>query len=366
MISVILVNYHTARHTIGAVASVTAQHAVVTPEIIVVDNSASDAESALLKAHLPDTVTYIRNPDNIGFASACNQAFNYSNGESILLLNPDARLLPGALSKLTDSLNSHPDAGAIGPRIYWDDNCRFLMPPSTYPSLSGFYREAVSKAIPRLSAYPSLHFRKKALQTWTCTTAIPVEALSGGHVLIRREAIQRCGGLFDPRFFMYWEDTDLMYRLKKNGYRLYLEPGAECLHYYEHSHAKDQLIAQGWPIYQQKHFHKKLSFRFVDSINKHLPTVSVPHAEPVAANQEKLVFPVPTGLHNAWLLEIGVSPQLIPAIGYFGNGSTVEVDAHLFRRLRDKTYFARLSAPIPQPDLMYYWQWQGSQQPAWT
>ncbi|MCW5618176.1 MAG: glycosyltransferase family 2 protein [Nitrosomonas sp.] len=362
MISVILVNYHTARHTIDAVASVMSQHTVAAPpEIIIIDNSVSDAENALLKTHLPDTVTYIRNPENTGFANACNQAFAQSNGEFVLLLNPDARLLPGALSKLADSLTHHPDAGAVGPRVYWDDDCRFLMPPSTYLSLSDFYREAISRAIPRLSAYPSLSFRKKALQAWTCTTAIPVDALSGGHMLIRREAIQRCGGLFDPRFFMYWEDTDLMHRLKKHGYRLYLEPGARCLHYYEHSHAKDRLIAEGWSAYQQKHLSGDMRFQLIDTLNKRLPPTKAPHIESIAANQEKLVFSIPAELRNAWLLEIGASPQLIPAMGYFGDGPVAEVGASLFRRLREKTYFARLSAPVPHPDLMYYWQWQGYQ-----
>ena len=361
MISVILVNYHTARHTLDAVASVDAQQAIDKPEIIVVDNSVSDAESAFLSAHLPGTATCIRNPENTGFASACNLAFAQSSGEFVLLLNPDARLLPGALSKLADSLTNHPDAGAVGPRVYWDDGRRFLMPPSTYPSLSGFYREAISRAIPRLSAHPSFHFRKKALQTWTCTTAMPVEALSGGHVLIRREAIQRCGGLFDPRFFMYWEDTDLVYRLKKYGYQLYLEPGAECLHYYEHSHAKDRLIAEGWPAYQQKHLRSDMRFQLIDALNKRLPPARAPYIESIAANREKLVFPVPAGLRSAWLLEIGVSPQLIPAIGYFGNGPAAEIDASLFRRLREKTYFARLSAPSLRPNPIYYWQWQGYQ-----
>lgn len=360
MISVILVNYLTARHTLDAVASVAAQQVIDKPEIIVVDNSVNDSEHALLNAKLPGEVTHIRNPENTGFASACNLAFAQSSGEFILLLNPDARLLPGALSKLADSLANHPDAGAVGPRVYWDDGCQFLIPPSIYPSLSGFFREAVSRAIPRLSAYPSLHVRKKALRAWTCTTAIPVEALSGGHMLIRREAILRSGGLFDPRFFLYWEDTDLMRRLKKRGYRLYLEPGAGCLHYYEHSHTKDELIAQGWPAYQQKHLHSDKRFQLINALNTRLPHAKVPHIESILANQEKLIFPVPVELRNAWLLEIGASPQLIPAVGCFGSGSAAEVDASLFRRLHEKTYFARLSAPVPRPDRVYYWQWQSS------
>ncbi|HNP27374.1 MAG TPA: hypothetical protein PKM20_11575, partial [Nitrosomonas sp.] len=251
------------------------------------------------------------------------------------------------------------DAGAVGPRVYWDADCRFLMPPSTYPSITSFYKEAVSRLRPLLSKYQSLDFREKALQAWACNTPLPVEALSGGHVLIRRDAILKCGGLFDPRFFMYWEDTDLMHRLKKSGYRLYLEPGAGCLHFYEHSHAKEQLITQGWSVFQQKHFQQNKRFQFVNWLNKQLPPVAVPDITPITVKNEKLIFPVPPELQNAWLLELGTTPQLIPAIGHFGSGPTAEVDTVLFPRLQDKIYFARLSEPVSRPDLIYYWQWQG-------
>lgn len=361
MISVILVNYHTARHTLEAVASVRAQQDTAETELFVVDNSVSEAETALLEANLPTTATFMRNAENIGFARACNQAFELTTGEFILLLNPDARLLPGALSRLADTLTRHPDAGAVGPRVYWDDERRFLMPPSTFPSITGFYQEAVSRAIARFSAYPSLQFRKKALQAWRSDTVFPVDALSGGHVLIRRSAVQRSGGLFDPQFFMYWEDSDLMHRLKQNGYRLYLDPAAGCLHYYEHSPAKDQRIAQGWPAYLHKHLHKTVGFRLADALNRRLPPVHTPDIATLTVQEGKLRFPVPIEIQDAWLLEIGVSPQLIPAIGHFGNGPVAEIDAALFQRLQQKMYFARLSAPTRQPNLLYYWQWQGCQ-----
>ncbi|MCB1986638.1 MAG: glycosyltransferase family 2 protein [Burkholderiales bacterium] len=360
MISAILVNYKTNDQLLGAIASVLNQKISGSLEVIVVDNSPNDNSGTLLEAQLPNSVTYIRNKKNTGFASACNQAFARSCGEFILLLNPDARLLPSALSTLSDSLIKHPDAGAVGPRVYWDDDCRFLMPPSTYPSIRVFFKEATSRLHPRLAGYNSFDFRKKALQAWICAKPLIVEALSGGHILIRRDAILKCGGLFDERFFMYWEDTDLMHRLKKKGYRLYLDPRAACLHYYEHSFSKDRLISQGWSTYQQKYLQKKISFQFVNWLNKKLPPVRTPHIESITANNEKLVFDVPPELRNAWLLELGTTPQLMPAIGHFGSGPTAEVDTILFKRLKEKIYYARLSAPNPKPDLIYYWQWQGS------
>ena len=361
MISVILVNYYTARHILEAVASVIAQQYSAETELFVVDNSVSETETALLEANLPTTVTFIRNAENIGFARACNLAFEHANGEFILLLNPDARLLPGALPKLAETLSHHADAGAVGPRVYWDDERRFLMPPSTFPSVLGFCQEAVSRAIARLSAYPSMQFRKKALQAWTSDTVLPVDALSGGHMLIRRSAIERSGGLFDPQFFMYWEDSDLMHRLKQNGYRLYLEPTAGCLHYYEHSPKKDQRIARGWPAYLHKNLRKSAGFRLADALNRRLPPVRTPDIAPLTPQDGKLSFPVPTEIQDAWLLEVGTSPQLIPAIGHFGSGPIAEIGTTLFQRLQQKKYFARLSAPTRRPNLLYYWQWQGYQ-----
>jgi len=359
MISVILVNYQSADQLLSAVTSVFNQQLPDQLEVIVVNNSQSVSENAILQAQLPQEITYIRNNENAGFAKACNQAFARSRGEFIFLLNPDARLLPSALSRLAESLKKNPNAGAIGPRAYWDNECQFLMPPSTFPSITSFYKQAISRLHPKLSLYQSLDFREKALQTWTCTTPIPVEALSGGHVLIRREAILKCGGLFDERFFMYWEDTDLMQRLRKTGYHLYIDPMAGCLHFYEHSSAKDQLIGQGWSIYQQKHFQKNIYFQSAQWLNNQLPPVEAPNILSLTPDNEKLTFPVPQKLRKAWLLELGTTPQFIPAIGHFGSGPVAEVDTILFKRFRENTYFARLSQPIPRPDLIYYWQWQG-------
>ena len=359
MITAILVNYHTAQHTLDAAMSIYTQQEIKRPEIIVIDNSASHSEKELLKSRLPHGTTYIYNTENTGFAKACNQAMNHSSSEFILLLNPDARLLPGALSTLATCLKNHPDAGAVGPRVYWDEDCRFLMPPSTYPSIWNFYKEIISQLHPKLGNYKSFDFRKMALRAWTCTKPLIVEALSGGHVLIRREAIHKCSGLFDERFFMYWEDTDLMHRLKKNGFRLYMEPRASCLHFYEHSQTKQKLIAQGWSVYQQKYLQKNSSFQFANWLKKRLSPVKTPDFKQIGVDNEKLIFPVPHELRNAWLLELGTTSQLIPAIGHFGSGPKAEVETALFRRLQEKTYFARLSTPDLKPNLIYYWQWQG-------
>lgn len=138
-----------------------------------------------------------------------------------------------------------------------------------------------------------------------------------------------------------------------------MDPRAGCLHYYEHYPSKNHLISKGWSIYQQKYFQRNINFHFINWLKKKLPPVRTPHIESIAVTNEKLVFHIPPELRNAWLLELGTTPQLIPAIGHFGSGPKAEVETALFKRLQQKIYFARLSAPNSKPDLVYYWQWQG-------
>ncbi len=59
------------------------------------------------------------------------------------------------------------------------------------------------------------------------------------------------------------------------------------------------------------------------------------------------------------LLELSSSPHFIPAIGHFGNGSIAEVNFSYWSRLHENTYFARLSTPVPKPDQLFHWRWQG-------
>lgn len=356
-ISALLVNYHTAPLLAGAVASLLAQPDIDGLEIIVADNSESDEEYARLRSLLPASVQTVQNARNTGFAAACNAALTQASGDAILLLNPDARLQPGALARLAATLFASPRTGAVGPLTFWDDDARFALPPSTFPSLDDYLRRAVSRLHPTLGTRYAQAFRRKALQMWTATAPVRVEALSGGHVLLKRSAIDKAGGLFDERFFMYWEDSDLMQRLHDAGYRLFVDPVARAVHQYDHHPGKDAMMSRGWPLYHAKHFQGRLRARLAEWIERHAaPGPALPpELQPIAG--EPIRLPVPDALQAGWVLEVSPALNFVPAMGRIGHGPCAEIPAECWQRFTGGRYFARLGSPTDAHELQRCWSW---------
>ncbi len=336
----ILVNYHCADLILEAVASIAAD-----PEcdwIHVVDNSEDAAEAALLKDKLPTKVRLIVSPRNIGFGRACNLALEGMQPDAVLLLNPDATLRPGALGQLKATLLAHKSAGAVGPRVYWDEDENFLMPPSTYPSSVGFFVELLGRRWPWVERLRAAHFRNTSLTYWTCEQPVRVAALSGGHVLLRHKALLSANGLFDPRFFMYWEDTDLMRRLTDKHWQLWMEPRARAVHAYAHSDAKDRMLVAGWDVYQDRYF----SHFFWQWLMNFCVGASTPNAadfKRIQPNADSDVWiDMPERRNCAWLMEISPSQKFVPSIGLFGHGTRGVISGHLTARLTGRDYYVRV------------------------
>lgn len=354
MISALIVNYHCASLTRKAVESVLAEDTEV--EVIVVDNSADDGELIRLRQSLPVEVTLLSSGRNEGFAKACNWAYRQSRGSMILLLNPDAYLLPGALVRMKETLVGSPRVGAVGPRIYWDDEKRFLLPPSVFPSPWQNLWEKTERIHHRIWEVYSLLFRRAAICFWLAEKPMRQAALSGGHMLLSRSAVERCGGLFDERFFMYYEDSDLVLRLRRAGYRLFLEPRAGCVHRYQHSADKNVLMGNSYLSYIEKNYRKNITFR----IGSWLPTRTLRcgNVIPLGSIVVSPEFEVPPSLRTRWLLEISPSPSLVPAIAHFGSGKTAAIPQECWKLLHAGRYFARLTPPDFWPTNKVTWTWE--------
>ena len=92
----VIVNYKSWAFTLRAVESILAFESLGPVTVVVVDNSALPEEAERLRTNLPPSVSLRVNDRNMGFGFACNQAFKEFEGDAILLMNPDARLLPAA------------------------------------------------------------------------------------------------------------------------------------------------------------------------------------------------------------------------------------------------------------------------------
>lgn len=342
MISVIIVDYDSADLTKRAVDSVLNENEEI--EIFVVDNTCTATERQLLNSALPKEVNQIYNKTNEGFGKACNKAYAASIGEWIFLLNPDAYIMPGALTRLKDFLIKNSDAGAVGPRIYWNTSRTFLLPPSILPSGSGELWQRIGEISRLFGFIDACVTRNRQLRAWKAVSPLRQRALSGGHVMLRRSAIDKCGGLFDESFFMYYEDSDLSVRLRRAGYSLHMEPRAEVVHNYIQGASKIELMEKSREFYFKKNFADSLFLKLA----KKLPAkgLSLPKiCTPLGKSEFPIRFNIPSVFQKNWLFEWSPFPSFSPSVGYFGKGTVMEIPADMRAMLGPGTYYSRVSHP---------------------
>jgi len=206
-------------------------------EVIVVDNASSDGTAALVKNKFPQ-VTLIQNEQNLGFAKANNQAIKQAKGRYVVILNQDVVILDNALGKMVSFLDHYPETGAVGCKIYTSlaktdiqisAFKRFPTPGIVFlhTLINGRFKKIFSgsKMVKMLSDKYLMHCASHNFQQ-------EVEHLIGAIIMTRQDIISQVG-LLDERFFMYLEETDWCYRIRKKGWKIYFLPDAEIVHFYD-------------------------------------------------------------------------------------------------------------------------------------
>lgn len=223
-VTIVIVSYNVSELLEECLASIE-KETFCDHEIIVVDNHSSDGSAEIAKAIHPE-IALINNPTNVGFARANNQAFRRARGRYVFMLNPDTRILGSAIDKLVRFMDAHPEAGASGPKNLNSDlslqyNCHH------FPSVSTVLMEFLQlrRFFPK-----SRLFGRAQMTYWTYDEIRPVDYITGCSLMIRREVLERLGYL-DERFFMYSEETDFCFRLKRNNLKTLFYPGASIVHY---------------------------------------------------------------------------------------------------------------------------------------
>lgn len=171
----------------------------------------------------PEAVV-IENRTNVGFGTACNQAFARASGDLWLLLNPDAALEPSAFGRLVAFLDGRSEAAVVGARIVAGPQAHSEnagMAPGLR-SLAGHFL-FLNRVLPRGS------WRGFFVPRGPAATPIRVDWCGAAVLLVRPVAIRAVGG-FDPTFFLYGEDVDLGMRLTAGGWEVWLDPSATARH----------------------------------------------------------------------------------------------------------------------------------------
>ena len=223
-LSIIIVNWNTSDLLARCLSSLEQEaFGDVAPqcEVFVVDNASTDGSRQRVRDEFL-WVSLIENEKNLGFAQANNLALAQAQGEFVLLLNSDTRLLPGALQALLAFMAAHPPAGACGARLL---NADGSLQPSCQPMLTP------EREFWRLSFLDMLLPRATYRMTsWPVDQPRQVEIIKGACLLLRQAALDEIGQL-DEAYFMYTEEVDLCYRLAQAGWELWWVPQAQVIHY---------------------------------------------------------------------------------------------------------------------------------------
>ena len=141
------------------------------------------------------------------------------------------------------------------------------------------------------------------------------------------------------------------------GYRLFVEPAAQAVHYYDHHPGKDAMMSRGWHLYHAKHFQGRLRTRLAEWLEHHAAPGPAfpPELQPIPG--EPICLPVSGALQAGWVLEVSPALNFVPAIGRIGHGPHAEIPAECWQRFTGGRYFARLGSPNSAPELQRCWSW---------
>ncbi|HOW99922.1 MAG TPA: glycosyltransferase, partial [Deltaproteobacteria bacterium] len=190
-------------------------------EVIVVDNASSDGTGVFLERarNQYPKLKVVTNPDNLLFARACNQGADIAGGEVLVFLNNDTEPLPGWLDRALERLERDDSIGAVGIKL--------LFPDGTVQHCGiQFFRDAH----PSYTVWPLHRHLHAAADDPRVNVPGDADAVTGACLFIRSRLFRRIGG-FEERYGMYFEDTDLCFKVRRAGRRVFYEPASVVIHH---------------------------------------------------------------------------------------------------------------------------------------
>lgn len=220
-LSVIIISYNTKEITENCLKSIFAslQVATIPYEIIIIDNASTDGSIEMLRKLKENhsNLSLIENKNNVGFARANNQAVKYAKGEYLLFLNSDIIVLDKAIEKLFNYFKANEGkVNFLGGKLLNKDG-------SSQASCGPFYSLPI--------VFTALFLRG---DYWGATRSSPnaikeVDWISGACILTKKESFEKISG-FDENIFMYMDEIDLLYRAKRQGFKVFFYPEARFIH----------------------------------------------------------------------------------------------------------------------------------------
>jgi N-acetylglucosaminyl-diphospho-decaprenol L-rhamnosyltransferase len=220
-VSIVVVNYNTGYLLDRMFAALDAATTSVNIQVVVVDNASTDNSLELLRNQYP-FVEVIENTTNVGFGRANNQAMSRVRGRYVLLLNTDAFVSADTLKKTLAFMDNNASCGILGVKLIGTDgtlqpSCRYFPTPwNVFLERSG-----LSRFFPNHRLIDDM--------TWDHASVRECDWVPGCYYLARSDVIRQVG-LFDPRFFLYYEEVDHCRAVRAAGWQVIYYPFTEVVH----------------------------------------------------------------------------------------------------------------------------------------
>ncbi len=248
-VSIILVSYNTKEFTKNCLKSIFEKTIDVDFDVYVVDNNSIDGTCEMIKSDFPK-VHLIENKENLGFGNANNLAINVSESKYLFLLNTDTSLINNAVKILCDFMEQNPDAGACGGNLYNKEGNN-VHSYGYFPTL----KSEIIRLFNLGMFFPDEQLKIKDNGENLQNLKKEVDIIIGADLFLRKSVIDNIGG-FDKDFFLYDEESELQYRIKKSGYKIYIIPESKIYHF-EGKSTKDRLSTRRFKMISKILFFKK-------------------------------------------------------------------------------------------------------------
>lgn len=253
-LAIIILNWNRYEYTANCIISILRHCNQSIFDIILIDNHSTDSSFAKLTSQFPQ-LTFHRNEGNLGYAGGNNPGLQTSLSKGYkytMILNNDTEVTGNFISPLINFMDTHPAAGAVQPKIL------MLFDPSLIWNAGSYYSPFLGRTYTR-------GYAKKNLPKYNSITK--VDWITGCCMMLRNEVFSKTG-LLNEAFFLYYEDTDISFRIKKAGYDLYYVPDSFILHAAGISGKSRKKSAEGYLNPMVHYYNARNKFWFIRQHSK--------------------------------------------------------------------------------------------------
>jgi GT2 family glycosyltransferase len=230
-VSIVIVNYKTRGLVKQCLKSIRRAAPKLDYEVLVTDNASGDGSAEMIRERFPEARLFALS-ENIGFGRGNNLPMTKAKGRYVFILNPDAMLTDGAVEAMASYMDAHPDVGVLAPKLRHPDGSRqestHRFPSPWMPLLRRTPLGKLPWAKPEIDRY----FMRGEIGE----DVREIPWAEGAGLFVRRKAIDEVG-MFDERYFAYFEDADWCRRFWDKGWKVMWFPKAEIIHYHRRESA---------------------------------------------------------------------------------------------------------------------------------